>query len=64
MLTPDNVHYNQCEAILNARSNTLMNAYLDHPERFVNGMPTVEQVPKEVWINKPIAKELIEVTVS
>jgi putative transposase len=64
MLTPDNVHYNQCEAILNARSNTLMNAYLDHPERFVNGMPTVEQVPKEVWINKPIVKELIEVTVS
>ena len=64
MLTPDNVHYNQCEAILNARSNTLMNAYLDHPERFVNGMPTVEQVPKEVWINKPIVKELIEATVS
>jgi Transposase and inactivated derivatives len=64
MLTPDNVHYNQCEAILNARSNTLMNAYLDHPERFVNGMPTVEQVPKEVWINKPIVKELIKITVS
>jgi hypothetical protein len=27
-------------------------------------MPTVEQVPKEVWINKPIVKELIEATVS
>jgi putative transposase len=64
MLTPDNVHYNQCEAILNARTNTLMNAYLDHPERFVKGMPTVEQVPKEVWINKPIVKEQVEVTVS
>jgi putative transposase len=64
MLTPDNVHYNQCEAILNARTNTLMNAYLDHPERFVKGVPTVEQVPKEVWINKPIVKELVEETVS
>jgi putative transposase len=64
MLTPDNVHYNQCVAILNARTNTLMNAYLDHPERFVKGVPTVEQVPKEVWINKPIVKELVEETVS
>jgi putative transposase len=64
MLTPDNVHYNQCEAILTARANTLMNAYLDHPERFVKGVPTVEQVPKEVWINRPIVKELVEETVS
>jgi putative transposase len=64
MLTPDNVHYNQCESILNARAITLMNAYLDHPERFVKGVPTVEQVPKEVWINKPISKELFETCVS
>jgi putative transposase len=64
MLTPDNVHYNQCECILYARSVTLMNAYLDHPERFVKGVPSVEQVPKEVWINKPITKELVETCVS
>lgn len=64
MLTPDNVHYNQCEKILNARSITLMNAYLDHPERFVKGVPSVEQVPKEVWINKPVVRENIEITVS
>jgi len=64
MLTPDNVHYNQCESILCARSVTLMNAYLDHPERFVKGVPEVEQVPKEVWINKPISKELVETGVS
>jgi putative transposase len=64
MLTPDNVHYNQCEAILNARSITLMKAYMDHPERFVKGVPEVEQVPKEVWINKPIDKELVEAGVS
>jgi putative transposase len=64
MLTPDNVHYNQCEAILNARSITLMKAYMDHPERFVKGVPEVEQVPKEVWINKPIDKEMVEAGVS
>jgi putative transposase len=64
MLTPDNVHYNQCESILNARSITLTNAYLDHPERFVKGVPSVEQVPKEVWINKPSSKELVETCVS
>lgn len=64
MLTPDNVHYNQCEKVLNARSVTLMNAYMDHPERFVKGVPSVEQVPKEVWINKPIVKEMVETGVS
>jgi putative transposase len=64
MLTPDNVHYNQFEAILNARSITLIKAYMDHPERFVKGVPEVEQVPKEVWINKPINKEMVEAGVS
>jgi putative transposase len=57
MLTPDNVHYNQYGAIQNARATTLMNAYLDHPERFVRGIPEVQQVPTEVWINKPNVKE-------
>jgi len=64
MLTPDNVHYNQYESVLKARSITLVNAYLDHPERFVKGVPLVKQVPKEVWINKPINKELGETGVS
>lgn len=64
MLTPDSVHYNQHVEILNARASTLMNAYLDHPERFVKGIPGVKQVPKEVWINKPIVKELVVQTVS
>jgi putative transposase len=64
MLTPDNVHYNQHTNVLNARAITLMNAYLDHPERFVKGVPQVQQVPKEVWINKPNVKEPIAQTVS
>jgi len=64
MLTPDNVHYNQYKSVLNARSITLVNAYLEHPERFVKGIPSVKQVPKEVWINKPINKDLVETCVS
>jgi putative transposase len=58
MLTPENVHYNQHPEILNARSVGLMHAYMEHPERFVRGIPEVKQVPKEVWINKPNVKEL------
>lgn len=64
MLTPDNVHYNQYEDVLVARSVTLMKAYMDHPERFVKGVPSVEQVPKAVWINKPSGKELVDAGVS
>ena len=53
MVTPENVHYNSHQEVLNARSLTLAQAYQDHPERFVKGVPTVHQVPTEVWINKP-----------
>jgi putative transposase len=64
MLTPDDVHYNRYQSVLNARAITLINAYLDHPERFVKGVPSVQQVPTEVWINKPINKEMVETGVS
>lgn len=53
MVTPRNVHYGEVEQRLNQRSAALVNAYLDHPERFVRGVPEVKQVPEEVWINKP-----------
>jgi putative transposase len=64
MLTPENVHYGQSAEILSARSITLVNAYLEHPERFVQGVPDVQQVPSEVWINKPNVKEQVAQTVS
>lgn len=53
MVTPENVHYNNHQEVLAARSLTLEQAYQDHPERFVKGVPTVHQVPTKVWINKP-----------
>ena len=57
MLTPEQVHYGQYQPVLNARSTALVSAYLEHPERFVKGVPIVPQLPSQVWINKPIVKE-------
>jgi putative transposase len=57
MATPENVHYNNHQEVLTARSLTLAQAYQDHPGRFVKGVPTVQQVPTEVWINKPYTVE-------
>ena len=53
MVTPENVHYHTHQEVLYARSQTLANAWHLHPERFVKGIPTIRQVPSEVWINKP-----------
>jgi putative transposase len=57
MLTPQQVHYGKFQETLDRRSTTLVNAYLEHPERFVRGVPAIKQVPTEVWINKPNVKE-------
>jgi len=64
MVTPENVHYNTHQEVLTARSLTLAQAYQDHPERFVKGVPTVQHVPTEVWINKPNTIEQKVLTVS
>ena len=53
MVTPENVHYNAHQDVLTARSLILTRAFQNHPERFVKGVPTVQQVPTKVWINKP-----------
>lgn len=64
MLTPQQVHYGSFQQTLDQRSVALVNAYLEHPERFVKGVSEVKQVPTEVWINKPNVKELIVQPVS
>jgi putative transposase len=53
MLTPEQVHYGHYGPVLQARRETLTDAYMRSPERFVRGTPNVKQPPKEVWINKP-----------
>ena len=53
LLTPESVHYGRADEILVARQETLWRAYLDHPERFVQGPPQPPSLPTEVWINPP-----------
>ena len=57
MLTPADVHLGRFDQVLTTRQEVLNRAFLEHPERFVKGTPVVKQVPKEVWINKPVQKQ-------
>jgi len=52
-LTPASVHCGQGEAILQKRYETLMGVYEDNPRRFNNQPPTLQQLPREVYINPP-----------
>lgn len=54
MLTPATVHFGKHEAVINERQTALDKAFSLHPERFVNGRPRHPQLPKAVYINKPI----------
>jgi putative transposase len=54
MMTPAMVHYGLAAAARENRQATLDAAYAAHPERFVRRPPTPPQLPKEVWINKPL----------
>lgn len=57
MVTPASVHYGKADEVISQRTGVLMNAYMNHPERFVRGVPDVKKVPSEVWINKPDEKQ-------
>jgi putative transposase len=54
MMTPSMVHHGAALAVRDNRQLVLDAAYRDHPERFVRRPPTPPQLPKDVWINKPI----------
>ena len=53
LMTPDQVHYGQTDAIHAARQNTLDHAFRNNPERFVNKAPTPPNKPTAAWINPP-----------
>ena len=53
LMTPAAVHYGEVEAIREKRQRRLEQAYLEHPERFVRGVPIPPPLPEAVWINKP-----------
>jgi len=53
MLTPEQLHYGEAEAVLENRHRVLLDAWREHPERFVRGRPGPQAVPEAVWINPP-----------
>jgi len=53
LMTPNQVHYGQIDAIHAARQITLNAAFADHPERFVKNPPNPPTKPTAVWINPP-----------
>ena len=54
MLTPDDVHHNRTQSVLEQRGRTLQAAWTRHPERFVRGIPQPDPLPQAVWINPPV----------
>jgi hypothetical protein len=49
------VHFGLAEGKRERRAEVLAQAYAAHPERFVRGVPSPAELPREVWINKPVA---------
>jgi len=54
LMTPDQVHYGQADAVHAARQQTLELAFQANPERFVNKPPTPPDKPTAAWINPPM----------
>ena len=53
LMTPNQVHYGQSDAIYSARQDTLNQAFRNNPERFVRKMPQPPARPTATWINPP-----------
>jgi len=53
LMTPDQVHYGQADAVHAARQQTLDRAFAEHPERFVKQPPMPPNKPVAAWINPP-----------
>jgi putative transposase len=53
LMTPDQIHFGQADAIHAARQTALDAAFLSTPERFVRQRPKPPQIPTAVLINPP-----------
>jgi transposase InsO family protein len=53
LMTPDQVHYGQADAVHAVRQLTLDQAFRANPERFVNKTPVPPAKPTAAWINPP-----------
>jgi putative transposase len=56
MLTPADLHYGRGKAIVDARHQTMLQAFEANPRRFHGKMPKAPELPSEVWINKPMMR--------
>jgi len=56
-LTPAEVHFGQSELVLCKRHQVMMDAYMQHPERFSAGPPKRQYLAPAVYINPPEAKK-------
>jgi putative transposase len=57
LMTPDQVHYGQADAIHAARQTTLNDAFNRNPERFVRKEPQPPAKPMATWINPPCGSQ-------
>jgi putative transposase len=53
LMTPDQVHYGQADAVHATRQATLDRAFAEHPERFDKQPLRPPQKPTAAWINPP-----------
>jgi Transposase and inactivated derivatives len=60
LMTPDQVHYGQADAVHAARQQTLNRAFRLNPQRFVRKPPVPPAKPIEAWINPPQKPESIQ----
>ena len=54
--TPADVHHGLAREIRERRGVVLLDAYADHPERFVRKIPAPPTLPAVAWINEPEEK--------
>ena len=57
-LTPESVHNQRDQSILEQRHAVLMKAFLAHPERFNHKEPQLKSLPDAVYINPPESIEI------
>jgi len=60
LMTPYAVHHGLAPKITAARQDTLLAAYVRHPERFVRTPPRPPIVPESAWINPPATKTTLQ----
>lgn len=58
MLTPSELHHGRGRDVLTARHATMQRAFAANPRRFHGQEPKLQELPKEVWINRPVTEEV------